>query len=508
VPVLAGRFAAAGLQPAGLDAEGGCVAQALHRAGAQPHVRSGKAEPLEAVHGFVAGGEQQVIPLVHRELPRHRCGFGIAPVAQQQSAPAPFVPGNEAEHAFALMGFARFVPGHRAAPAHAAAAHQPGRVLAVQSGDSPQEGILGEQLHDLDERAAGLGTAVQQVVAAALGAPAPAAEPEETDGVGKGKAHGGAAGWREAQTMIASGDGVLAALAAALCWTLASVLWRRLPTSLGASELNLLKNLLALGLQLPLLLLPGSGAGLHRLPLSAALLLLASGALGIAAGDSLYFAALRRLGTRRALTFDAGGPAVTAAAGMVMLREVPLLHQWLGIGLISLAVLLVARQRPPTPLGVSSGMASRSDQRQGAGLALAALLCGSAGALLARAVLRDGGPSVLIAASLRLLGGTLVLLPLLPALLRSRGAAVAGPRPSSRRWPLVLVATLLGTAAGIALQQYALRTLPGGLAVALLATAPVLAVPLARWEGDRPGRAGVLAAGLSVLAVVLISRPG
>jgi DME family drug/metabolite transporter len=306
--------------------------------------------------------------------------------------------------------------------------------------------------------------------------------------------------------MIASGDGVLAALGAALCWTLASGLWRRLPTSLSASELNLLKNLLALGVQVPLLLLIGGAADLGRLPLPAMLLLLLSGVLGIAAGDSLYFAALRRLGTRRALTFDAGGPAVTAAAGTLFLGEVPLLRQWLGIGLISLAVLLVARQRLPISTGAAQTTSHRADQRRGVGLALAALLCGSAGALLARSVLRLDGPSALTAATLRLLGGTLVLLPLLPALLQHRGGVAIGPRPAWRRWPLVLFATLLGTSAGIVLQQFALSRLPGGLAVALLATSPVLALPLARWEGDRPGAVGASAACLSVLAVVLISR--
>jgi DME family drug/metabolite transporter len=302
--------------------------------------------------------------------------------------------------------------------------------------------------------------------------------------------------------MIASGDGVLAALGAALSWTLASGLWRRLPTSLGATELNLLKNLIALALQVPLLLLSGGGAELGSLPPASGLLLLISGALGIAAGDSFYFAALRRLGTRRTLTLDAGGPAVTAAAGMVFLGEVPILRQWCGIGLISLAVLLVARQRPPGAANGSTGAA----QRQGVILALAALLCGAAGALLARSVLRlAAAPTALTAATLRLAGGTLLLLPLLPALLQRRSRAAAGPRPLRRRWPLVLLATLLGTSAGIVLQQLALSRLPGGLAVALLATAPVLALPLARWEGDQPGWVGSVAAGLSVLAVLLIS---
>jgi drug/metabolite transporter (DMT)-like permease len=266
--------------------------------------------------------------------------------------------------------------------------------------------------------------------------------------------------------------GVAAALLAALCWTVSSSLWRRLPTSLGPAELNLLKNLIALSLQLPLLV--GAAASLSAGP---TLLLLLSGVLGIALGDSFYFAALRRLGTRRTLTFDAGGPAVTAAAGSLLLAEVPGPQQWLGIGLISLAVLLVALQRPgPTGSGDGQGGAvTAASQRLGVVLALAALGCGGGGALLARAALRTSTLDPWHASTLRLAAATLVLLPLMGRLWghlrRPR------PRPKTRRWPLVLVASLLGTTAGIGFQQLALDALPGGLAVALLATAPVMAGP-------------------------------
>ena len=122
----------------------------------------------------------------------------------------------------------------------------------------------------------------------------------------------------------------VAALAAALCWTIASLLWRRLPTSLGAARLNLLKNLLALSLLLPIALVS------WRMPPPQTLVLLAmSGVLGIALGDSLFFAALRRLGTRRALTIDAGGPGVTTLAGALLLGETPRADQIAGIALIS-----------------------------------------------------------------------------------------------------------------------------------------------------------------------------
>jgi len=290
--------------------------------------------------------------------------------------------------------------------------------------------------------------------------------------------------------------GVLAALAAALCWTLASSLWRRLPTSLSSSQLNLLKNLLALAVQLPLVLL-----GTWRVQPGGLALLLASGVVGIALGDSFYFAALRRLGTRRTLTLEAGGPVVTALGGAVFLREIPAPQQWFGVGLIVLAVLVVARQQPPGLPRPSPPAAQRpGTQRLGLLLALAALLCGSGGALLSRAALLASDLSPLQSATVRLAAAAAVMLPLL----RQWPPPGVRPRLAWRRWPLVLLATLLGTTAGIVLQQTALQHLPAGLAVALLATAPVMALPLARLEGDRPGWPGLTAALLALAGVSLV----
>jgi DME family drug/metabolite transporter len=282
----------------------------------------------------------------------------------------------------------------------------------------------------------------------------------------------------------------VAGLGAALCWTLASLLWRQVPTSLTAAHLNLLKNLLAFALLLPLALREPWGATPRTL-----LLLAASGVLGIALGDSLFFAALRRLGTRRTLTLDAGGPAVTSLAGVALLGEVPRPTQWLGIGLISLAVLLVARQGPAD----RNGSGAEPDG-SGVALALAALICGSAGALLARAALLSGSLSPLHSAVVRLGAAALLLLPLAPGL----PPPGRRPRPARLRWPVVLTATLLGTSGGIVLQQAALAGLPGGLAVALLSTAPVMALPLARLEGDAPGRRGLVAALAALLGVSLV----
>ena len=294
---------------------------------------------------------------------------------------------------------------------------------------------------------------------------------------------------------------MVAALVASLCWTVATLLWRRLPSTLTANQLNLCKTLLAFLLQLPLLALvrwPSVTAG-ALLPLAL------SGVVGIAWGDSLFFSALRRLGSRRCLTITAAGPALTALAGLVTLGERPHLAQWLGIGLISLAVGLVARQRPRALAGEPARLSGVP--WAGLALALAAMACGSGGALLARHALRTGEVPALVAASVRLGAATVALAPLLPGL----GGALR-PHPSRPlRWPILVGATLLGTSLGIPLQQLALAGLPGGLAVALLSTSPVMALPFARLEGDRPGAMGWvagLAATLGISLVAGLTLPG
>ena len=291
-------------------------------------------------------------------------------------------------------------------------------------------------------------------------------------------------------------SGALAALAAALCWTLASFCWRRLPISLGAAELNLLKNALGLALLLPLQLLVW-----QPLPTTAWLLLGASGVLGIAAGDSLFFAALRRLGTRTTLTIEAAAPVVTTLAGLAVLAEGPGPAQLLGLGLVSAAVVMVAQSQQSD--GAAWG--HQPGWRQGVLLALLAVLCASGGALLSRQVLAAQLISPWQAASLRLGAATLAQLPLAPGLLAVARAGV-GPRPARRRWPWVLLATLLGTTLGIALQQAALAQLPVGQAMTLMATAPTMAVLLAPLDRDQPGFTGLMAALLAAFGVWMVVR--
>ena len=66
----------------------------------------------------------------------------------------------------------------------------------MQLGNGDQPWIAGGQFHHLDPGAAGFGAAMQEVVAAALGAPAAAAQPEKLMASAIGSDTAGGRLWR------------------------------------------------------------------------------------------------------------------------------------------------------------------------------------------------------------------------------------------------------------------------------------------------------------------------
>ena len=285
--------------------------------------------------------------------------------------------------------------------------------------------------------------------------------------------------------------GVLAALAAAMAWTGASAIWRSLSGRMTAIRLNALKNGLASLLFLPVLLTLPRDSGSQ-----AVVLLLLSGLIGIAAGDSFYLGALRRLGTRRTLTVEASGPVLASIAGVLVMGERLGVRNGLGALLVSSAVVLIAMQAKET--SKRNQVTIAADLGPGLLLAFTAVICGLSGAFLARHVLISSDLTPLQTAAIRLLGGWLGLLPFLNGIWRETGLT------RREQWKLV-VATVIGTNGGILLQQVVLQTMPVGEGVTLMATAPVMALFVGRMEGDPIQLSGVAAALLALAGVACAS---
>ncbi|EAU71825.1 hypothetical protein BL107_13495 [Synechococcus sp. BL107] len=276
-----------------------------------------------------------------------------------------------------------------------------------------------------------------------------------------------------------------AALAAAMAWTAASALWRSLSQFGTAIELNGLKNGLALLFFLPFLFtLPWTDQT------RAIVVLLLSGVIGIAAGDSFYLGGLRRLGTQRALTVEAIGPVLASMGGVLMMGDTVRPAAWAGAFLVSCAVVLVAQQ--------SKASSATNGTAFGLLLCVLAVMCGLSGAFLSRHVLITSSLSPMQTAAIRLLGGWLGLLPLLRGRLRPKHL----PKGVMAK---VVLATLLGTNLGIVLQQVVFQMLPVGQGITLMSTAPVMALFLHRLEGESLQWQGIVAGLLAVSGVALSS---
>lgn len=134
------------------------------------------------------------------------------------------------------------------------------------------------------------------------------------------------------------------ALAAAICWSIATILFRRSGETIAPLALNLYKNILALLLFAATLLLARcwpSG------PVSNAdrVLLLVSGGIGIGLSDVLFFMTLNRVGAGlQAIITTSYSPSIIVLS-VLFLHERLTLVQGLGIALILAAVGIVAYDR-------------------------------------------------------------------------------------------------------------------------------------------------------------------
>ncbi|WP_297923159.1 DMT family transporter, partial [Metallibacterium sp.] len=230
--------------------------------------------------------------------------------------------------------------------------------------------------------------------------------------------------------------------------------------------LNLVKNLLVLGmLVLTVQVLGTTPPRLDALGLGVTLL---SGVLGMACADSLYFAALNRLGASRAGIIGNLYSPFVIGLSVLFLGESMRPLQWLGFALVSAGVLVVSRAR---------GHATELDRRrlrQGVALGVAAIFLMAAAIVLIKPWL--GGQPVLWIVLLRTLGGLLGLLVLFAWRREAPWRTLSGRRV---RWPLLLLAAFVGQYLAVLMWVGGYKYAPATVAAILNETSSVFIVLLA-----------------------------
>jgi drug/metabolite transporter (DMT)-like permease len=286
-------------------------------------------------------------------------------------------------------------------------------------------------------------------------------------------------------------------LTAAL-WTLAAVSATRGSRLVGSVPFNLVRLLLAL-------MLLGLWAHTVGSGLAGAWVVwfVLSGVIGFGLGDMAGYTALARLGSRLAML-------VVHCLAMPMGALIE--WWWLGTTLTFLEVGL--------GVGILSGVAlasvlpkefaaSRRDLVIGLVMSVLAALGQALGAVVSRkgyavAVLQGATVDAGTVTYQRTVGG--VTLVLLGALVMWKGGLEAQQRDWKRVPPWILIHTLTGPVIGVACFQWALSTTPAGLVLPVLATIPLLVMPLAYWlEGERPSSRAVAGGVVAVTSAALLA---
>ena len=321
--------------------------------------------------------------------------------------------------------------------------------------------------------------------------------------------------------MLIGGEslGYAAATVAAMLWAAATMLYGRAGRVLPPMSLNAVKGVFATTLFAITLAILGRPGHEELLDLDRwrLWLLAASGVLGIAVGDSFYFACVNALGARRCALLSLLATPLVVIGGALVLGESLTPPAWLGAGLTVAGVAWVVAERAPTRVASSvvqpaeAAEPARSevhvDLWVGVVFGLIAALCQAVGALMNRGALADlpaGALDPLTTATWRLGTATLVLLPIVAVIRATSSASRTRTNASLVLWATVAAAALMGTYGGIWLQQVGFTHAPAGPVQTLLSTTPVWVLPLAALSGERVTLRAVFGALVAVAGVALL----
>ena len=307
------------------------------------------------------------------------------------------------------------------------------------------------------------------------------------------------------------GLGEALSLLSAMTWAVGVILYRQLVRGLSPLTLNFNKNLLVLLMLLPLPWLL-HGTALPSLSVREVALALASGFLGIAVADTLYFVALSRLGAgRMGIIGNAYSPLVIVLSVLVLGER---LGPWqiAGFVLVMAGVGVIARRPepalvvvgepvpPPDPALVEAIPTPRMSHAAAIAVGVFAIAMRAVAIVMIKPVL-EAQPLGWVTL-LRLVGALagLVVIAAVRGELRMLSA-----RGRKVNWKLLAAAAFVGQFLSMVLWLGGYKYAPASVAAVLNETASIFIVLLAwLWLKEPLGKQGAFGVALTISGVVLM----
>ncbi|WP_394141778.1 DMT family transporter [Vibrio chagasii] len=282
--------------------------------------------------------------------------------------------------------------------------------------------------------------------------------------------------------------GEIAAIGAAIVWACATWIYGQFGHRFSAMQLNIIKGLIAsvmMLLVMPLIPMPE-----FELSANHFWILAISGIIGIAIGDSAYFAALKRIGANKTLLLESLAPPLSGVLALMFLGAALTLQSWLGVVITTLAVTFVVFQ----PSNSVSDDSTNQAQWSGIGYGLVASVCQASGVVISHYALVAGDIPPLLGALIRLTIGVFAVMMIIPFVERK-------PYSSIKRdlWEMtkldklwLLSAIFVGTFLALWLQQIALKNANPAIAQTLIATSPVFILVIYALKGEKVSKQSLI----------------
>jgi drug/metabolite transporter (DMT)-like permease len=293
--------------------------------------------------------------------------------------------------------------------------------------------------------------------------------------------------------MVEANVGVVAALGSSASWAVGSILFARLGKRLQPLALTLAKGVISVALLALVLALSKPAA---PVPPQSLCLLVVSGILGIAVGDTLFFAALQRLGPSVLVLLFALGQALTVILAVLRLGERPSFVQLVGIVVVTASVTTVLWLRIE-----SNG---RRTELAGILYGLGSIVSMSVSVIIAKVGLGEAGP--LDATFVRMVAGVACV----GLWMLTTGRIGTGLKPvlDPAYAAELTIAVAVVTFGGFSLSLVAVKNIDVAVANTLTSTEPIFVLPLAAiYLRERVTVPQVLCAFATVMGVALLSLP-
>jgi drug/metabolite transporter (DMT)-like permease len=287
--------------------------------------------------------------------------------------------------------------------------------------------------------------------------------------------------------------GISAALVSAASWALGSILFNRIGKKMNAFGMTLAKGVIATLMLGAVYMIEGAEPVIPK----TAIILAISGFIGISIGDTLFFASLQYLGPKVQISFFMLGQVITAMLGIFILRELPFLLQWIGIGVTLTGVAIVLWKK------VDSEQTSQKTVYRGIILGLLSMLCFSFSLILAKQAMYS--VSSITAVFVRMAAGAAGIF--IYGVFKRQVKYWISPFRDSGLILSFIIAVIIISFGGFWLSMYSVANIDIVLASVLGSTEPLFVLVLAFFiSRERITLPEFIGATLTVIGVVIIVR--